>query len=62
MTGCQERNRDIVSGSLEWKTMCNVRVAEDIYGSCKTVMRCAVRMTEEFKEELGRHQRSAEGS
>lgn len=39
-----------------------VRVAEDMYESCKTVMRCAVRMTEEFKEELRRHQRSAEGS
>ena len=29
-----------------------VRVVQDMYESCKTVVRCAVGMTEEFKDQL----------
>ncbi|KAK2899617.1 hypothetical protein Q8A73_012746 [Channa argus] len=36
-----------------------VRVVQDMYESCKTVVRCAVGVTEEFKVEVGLHQRSA---
>ncbi|KAK2918243.1 hypothetical protein Q8A73_004989 [Channa argus] len=35
-----------------------VRVVQDMYESCKTVVRCAVGVTEEFKVEVGLHQRS----
>ncbi|KAF7666398.1 hypothetical protein LDENG_00012110 [Lucifuga dentata] len=36
-----------------------VRVVQDMYESCKTVVRCAVGVTEEFKVEVGLHQGSA---
>ena len=36
-----------------------VRVVQDMYESCKTVMRCAEGVTEEFKVEVGLHQGSA---
>ena len=36
-----------------------VRVVQDMYGSCKTVARCAMGVTEEFKVEVGLHQGSA---
>ena len=36
-----------------------VRVVQDMYGSCKTVVRCAMGVTEEFKVEVGLHQGSA---
>ncbi|XP_051793650.1 uncharacterized protein LOC127530564 [Acanthochromis polyacanthus] len=36
-----------------------VRVAQDMYEDCKTVVRCAVGVTEEFKVEVGLHQGSA---
>ncbi|KAF3691370.1 CMP-N-acetylneuraminate-beta-1,4-galactoside alpha-2,3-sialyltransferase [Channa argus] len=36
-----------------------VRVVQDMYESCKTVVRCAVVVTEEFKVEVGLHQGSA---
>ena len=32
---------------------------QDMYGSCKTVVRCAMGVTEEFKVEVGLHQGSA---
>ncbi|KAK2910488.1 hypothetical protein Q8A73_008203 [Channa argus] len=35
------------------------RVVQDMYESCKTVVRCAVGVTEEFKVEVGLHQGSA---
>ncbi|KAK2909600.1 hypothetical protein Q8A73_007315 [Channa argus] len=37
----------------------NVRVVQDMYESCKTLVRCAVGVTEEFKVEVGLHQGSA---
>ena len=36
-----------------------VRVVQDMYGSCKTVVRCAMGVTEEFRVEVGLHQGSA---
>ena len=36
-----------------------VRVVQDMYESCKTVVRCAVGVTEKFKVEVGLHQGSA---
>ncbi|KAK2879894.1 hypothetical protein Q8A73_023706 [Channa argus] len=36
-----------------------VRVVQDMYERCKTVVRCAVGVTEEFKVEVGLHQGSA---
>ncbi|RXN38888.1 Retrovirus-related Pol poly LINE-1 [Labeo rohita] len=36
-----------------------VRVVQDMYESCKTVVRCAVGVTEEFNVEVGLHQGSA---
>ncbi|KAK2902094.1 hypothetical protein Q8A73_011840 [Channa argus] len=36
-----------------------VRVVQDMYESCKTVVRCAVGVTEEVKVEVGLHQGSA---
>nr|XP_033493144.1 uncharacterized protein LOC117263658 [Epinephelus lanceolatus] len=36
-----------------------VRVVQDMYESCRTVVRCAVGVTEEFKVEVGLHQGSA---
>jgi hypothetical protein len=36
-----------------------VRVVQDMYKDCKTVVRCAVGVTEEFKVEVGLHQGSA---
>ena len=36
-----------------------VRVVQDMYEGCKTVVRCAVGVTEEFKVEVGLHQGSA---
>ncbi|KAK2896145.1 hypothetical protein Q8A73_015633 [Channa argus] len=36
-----------------------VRVVQDMYESCKTVVRCVVGVTEEFKVEVGLHQGSA---
>ncbi|KAF3706403.1 Retrovirus-related Pol polyprotein from type-2 retrotransposable element R2DM [Channa argus] len=36
-----------------------VRVVQDMYESCKTVLRCAVGVTWEFKVEVGLHQGSA---
>ncbi|KAK2913101.1 hypothetical protein Q8A73_007214 [Channa argus] len=36
-----------------------VRAVQDMYESCKTVVRCAVGVTEEFKVEVGLHQGSA---
>ncbi|KAK2891434.1 hypothetical protein Q8A73_017099 [Channa argus] len=36
-----------------------VRVVQDMYESCKTVVRCAVGVTEELKVEVGLHQGSA---
>ena len=36
-----------------------VRVVQDMYVDCKTVVRCAVGVTEEFKVEVGLHQGSA---
>ena len=36
-----------------------VRVVQDMYESCKTVVRCAVGVTEDFKVEVGLHQGSA---
>ena len=39
--------------------MVMVIVVQDIYESCKTVVRCAVGVTEEFKVEVGLHQGSA---
>ena len=38
-----------------------VRVVQDIYESWKTVVRCVVGVTEEFKVEVGLHQGSALG-
>ena len=35
-----------------------VRVLQDMYESCKTVVRCAVGVTEKFKVEVGLHQGS----
>ena len=35
-----------------------VRVVQDMYESWKTVVRCAVGVTEEFKVEVGLHQES----
>lgn len=32
-----------------------VRVVQDMYESCRTVVRCAVGVTEEFKMEVGLH-------
>uniref|UniRef100_A0A7N8WTY3 Forkhead box P4 n=1 Tax=Mastacembelus armatus TaxID=205130 RepID=A0A7N8WTY3_9TELE len=36
-----------------------VQVVQDMYESCRTVVRCAVGVTEEFKVEVGLHQGSA---
>ncbi|KAK3529091.1 hypothetical protein QTP70_016521 [Hemibagrus guttatus] len=36
-----------------------VRVVQDMYERSRTVVRCAVGQTEEFKVEVGLHQRSA---
>lgn len=36
-----------------------VRVVQDMYEDCKTVVRCAVGVTEEFRVEVGLHQGSA---
>ena len=36
-----------------------VRAVQDMYEGCKTVVRCAVGVTEEFKVEVGLHQGSA---
>ncbi|KAK3559379.1 hypothetical protein QTP86_012788 [Hemibagrus guttatus] len=36
-----------------------VRVVQDMYERCRTVVRCAVGQTEEFKVEVGLHQGSA---
>ena len=36
----------------------HVRVVQDMYESCQTVMRCAVGVTEKFKVEVGLHQGS----
>ena len=36
-----------------------VRVVQEMYESCKTVVRCVVGESEEFKVEVGLHQESA---
>ena len=36
-----------------------VRAVQDMYDGCRTVVRCAVGMTEDFKVEVGLHQGSA---
>ncbi|KAK3542777.1 hypothetical protein QTP70_002976 [Hemibagrus guttatus] len=53
MTGCQEKMRK--SGVAEKY----VRVVQDMYERSRTVVRCAVGQTEEFKVEVGLHQGSA---
>ncbi|KAK3508105.1 hypothetical protein QTP70_014276 [Hemibagrus guttatus] len=55
MTGCQEKSCGTKSGVAEKY----VRVVQDMYERSRTVVRCAVGQTEEFKVDVGLHQGSA---
>ncbi|KAK3511524.1 hypothetical protein QTP70_008976 [Hemibagrus guttatus] len=58
MTGCQEKScgKGVAESGVAEKY---VRVVQDMYERSRTVVRCAVGQTEEFKVEVGLHQGSA---
>lgn len=48
VASCEQQYGVISKSVVEDKC---VKVVQDMYESCETVMRCAVRVTEEFKKE-----------